>query len=119
LEGVAFGLADGLAALMASGTAPTSLSLVGGGSRSGYWADLIASTLNVSVVTHSSSAVGAVIGAARLAMMAIGMSERDVCRRPAVLKEHQPQPDSISRLQERLSRFRSIYPMIRSVYRNS
>lgn len=119
LEGVAFGLADGLAALMASGIAPTSLSLLGGGSRSDYWAELIASTLNVAVVTHSSGQVGAVIGAARLAMMAIGMSEREVCQRPPVLKEHKPQSESISRLQERLSCFRSIYPTIRSIYRNS
>jgi xylulokinase len=118
LEGVAFGLTDGLAALIASGTAPTSLSLVGGGSRSDYWAQLIANTLNVSVVTHSSGEVGAVVGAVRLAMMATGMSERDVCQRPHVLKEYQPQPESVSVLEERLSRFRSIYPMIRSIYRN-
>lgn len=119
LEGVAFGLADGLAALMASGAAPTSLSLVGGGSRSDYWAQLIANTLNISLVTHSSGEVGAVIGAARLAMMATGVSEKDVCRRPPVVKEHLPQPESIPVLGERLQRFRSLYPALRSIYRDA
>lgn len=118
LEGVTFGLADGLAALTASGTVPTSLSLVGGGSRSDYWAQLMANTLNISVVTHSSGEVGAVIGAARLAMMAAGASEKEVCRRPYVVKEYVPQPESISVLAERLQRFRSIYPALRSLYRD-
>ena len=119
LEGVAFGLADGLAALVASGTSPTSLSLVGGGSRSDYWAQLVANTLRVTAVTHPSSEVGASIGAARLAMMATGVSEQDACRRPQVLKEYLPQSASISTLAERLHRFRAIYPAVRSIYRRS
>jgi xylulokinase len=119
LEGVTFGLADGFAALTASGTTPASLSLVGGGSRSDYWAQLIANVLKVSVVTHASGNVGAVIGAARLAMMATGVSERDVCRRPAVSKEYLPQADLMSMLDERLNRFRSLYPTLRSIYRGS
>jgi xylulokinase len=118
LEGVAFGLADGLAALIAFGTARVSLSLVGGGSRSSYWAQLAANALDVPVVTHSSGEAGAVIGAVRLAMMATGMSESDVCQRPRVLKEYAPRPESVPVLKERLSRFRSIYPMTRSIYRN-
>lgn len=118
LEGVAFGLADGLASLIASGTAPTSLSLVGGGSRSDYWAQLIANALNISLVTHSSGEA-AVIGAARLAMMAAGMSEPDVCQPPSIVKEYQPQPELLSVLTDRLHRFRSIYPMIRAIYRSS
>jgi xylulokinase len=119
LEGVAFGLADGLAAFIASGTTPECLSLVGGGARSDYWAQLIANILNISVVTHSSGEVGAVIGAARLAMMTTGLSETDVCQRPQVLKEFRPQSDGISKLEERLHRFRSIYPLMRSLYRES
>jgi xylulokinase len=119
LEGVAFGLAEGLAALMTSGTTPTSLSLVGGGSRSAYWAQLIANTLNVCVVTHSSGEGGAVTGAARLAMMAAGISERDACQRPQVLQEYRPQPAKVVVTNERLARFRSIYPRVRSIFRNA
>lgn len=119
MEGVAFGLADGLAALVASGTAPASLSLVGGGSRSDYWAQLIANTLNIPIVTHSSGQVGAGMGAARLARMAAGANEADVCQRPSLLREYQPQPESAALLEERLHRFRSVYPLIKPIYRNS
>lgn len=119
VEGVAFGLADGFAALTASGTVPTSLSLVGGGARSDYWAQLIANVLKSFVITHSSGDVGAGAGAARLAMMATGLNEREVCQRPQVLREYRPQPESFPILEERLHRFRSIYPLIRSVYRSS
>ena len=118
VEGVAFALADGLAALAVSGTVPTSLSLVGGGSRTDYWPQLIANALGVCVVTHSTGAVGAVIGAARLAMMAAGISERDACQRPKVVKEYRPQSESNLALGDRLSRFRALYPMIRSIYRS-
>jgi xylulokinase len=119
MEGVAFGLADGLAALVASGTAPARLSLVGGGSRSDYWAQLIANTLYIPIITHSSGQVGAVMGAARFARMAAGENEGDVCLRPAPLREYQPQPESAGVLEERLHRFRSIYPLIKPMYRNS
>ena len=118
LEGVAFGLADGLAALNASGTTPTSLSLVGGGSRSDYWAQLIANILDISIVTHLSGEVGAVLGAARLAKMAIGESEIEVCQRPSIVRKYQPQPDLAAMLTERFCRFRSVYPMIKPVYKN-
>jgi xylulokinase len=117
LEGVAFGLADGFAALVPSGTVRTSFSLVGGGSRSDYWAQLISNTLNISVVTHSSE-VGAVVGAVRLAMMATGVTERDACWRPHIAKEYLPQPEAFSALEERLRRFRSLYPVLQPMYRN-
>lgn len=119
LEGVAFGLADGFAALVASGTVPTRLSLVGGGARSNYWAQLIANALNILIVTHSSGQVGAVMGAVRLARMASGENMGDVCERPATLKEYQPQSELVRALEERLHRFRSIYRSIKHIYRNS
>ena len=66
LEGVAFGLADGLDALRAAGTQVQQLSLVGGGSRSAFWAQLIADVLNVEIVVHTGSEAGGALGAARL-----------------------------------------------------
>ena len=66
MEGVSFGLLDGLAALNAAGSTVSRLSLVGGGARSAFWAQMLASALNVEIVTHSGSAVGGALGAARL-----------------------------------------------------
>ena len=42
LEGVGHGLAQGIAALESTGVTAQSISLIGGGSRSPYWAQMIA-----------------------------------------------------------------------------
>ncbi|MFT2604058.1 FGGY-family carbohydrate kinase, partial [Escherichia coli] len=72
LEGVAFSMVDGLDALRAAGTDVAELSLVGGGARSAYWAQLLADALQVRVVTHVGSEAGGALGAARLAWLADG-----------------------------------------------
>ena len=50
-----FGLLDGLNALRAAGTQVTDLSLVDGGSRSSFWAQLLANALQVTIHTHVGS----------------------------------------------------------------
>lgn len=70
LEGVAFGLADCLAALNQAGTEVTELSLVGGGAVSNFWAQLIADVLNVRIITHLGGESGGALGAARLGYLA-------------------------------------------------
>ncbi|HHV70174.1 MAG TPA: xylulokinase, partial [Ochrobactrum intermedium] len=49
LEGVAFAIRDNLAALQSAGTEISSLTAVGGGSRSTYWLKVIATALNVPI----------------------------------------------------------------------
>ncbi|HEX5685540.1 MAG TPA: xylulokinase [Ideonella sp.] len=109
LEGVAFGLADGLAALQAAGTEVARLSLVGGGARSRYWAQLIADALGVETVLHAGGEAGGALGAARLAWLAAGGDEATVCTKPAVASRHAPDPDREPALRQRLQRFRATY----------
>lgn len=109
LEGVAFGLADGLAALRASGTDVSRLSLVGGGARSGLWAQLIADALGVEIVIHAGGEAGAALGAARLGWLAAGGKEAAVCARPAVAASCLPDAQRHAALQQRLHRFRELY----------
>lgn len=109
LEGVTFGLADGLAALQAAGTTVSRLSLVGGGARSGLWAQLIADVLNVQIVTHAGGDAGGALGAARLGWMAAGGAESQVCTAPAVAQSYRPDVPRHAALQLRLQRFREIY----------
>jgi xylulokinase len=113
LEGVAFGLADGLDALRAAGTEVSQLSLVGGGSRSPYWAQLIADVLNVDIVVHAGSEAGGALGAARLGWLAAGGSVEAVCTRPALSARHTPNPERHARLAPRLARFRDLYARLR------
>lgn len=109
LEGVSFGMVDGLDALRAAGSQVSKLSLVGGGARSPYWAQLLADALGLAIVTHVGSEAGGALGAARLGWLADGGELATVCTRPPVKAVYQPDPSRHAALLPRLQRFRDIY----------
>jgi xylulokinase len=109
MEGVSFGLLDGLAALNAAGSTVSRLSLVGGGARSGFWAQMLASALDVEIVTHGGSAVGGALGAARLGALAVGAPMASVCLPPPVDTVYRPDPAERALLAPRHDLFRSLY----------
>ncbi|CAM8669179.1 XylB Sugar (pentulose and hexulose) kinases [Comamonadaceae bacterium] len=109
IEGVTFGLKDGLAALNAAGSSVQRLSLVGGGARSTFWAQQLATALDVEIVTHGSSAVGGALGAARLGWLATGADMAAVCLTPEVDATYHPAPADQPLLLERYATFRSLY----------
>lgn len=109
MEGVSFGLLDGLAALNAAGSRVTRLSLVGGGARSAFWAQMLASALDVEIVTHGDSAVGGALGAARLGALSVGAPMSEVCLPPPVDTVYRPDPDERALLAPRHQRFRRLY----------
>ncbi|NOE35667.1 xylulokinase [Ruegeria sp. HKCCE4150] len=71
MEGVAFAMRDCLEALKATGTTPESLTVVGGGARSRFWLETLATVLNTRLVLPKGSEFGAATGAARLAACAL------------------------------------------------
>lgn len=109
MEGVSFGLRDGLAALNAAGCQVTRLSLVGGGARSAFWAQMLASALDVEIVTHGGSAVGGALGAARLGALSVGAPMQAVCLPPPIDTVYQPDPGEGALLAPRHALFRSLY----------
>jgi xylulokinase len=116
-EGVAFGLCDGWAALQsAPGEGPqdvAQLSLVGGGARSAWWAQLLASVLQVPLVTHTGAEAGGALGAARLAWLCVGGQAAEVCAAPPERQGFQPDATAFASLQARQARFRALYPALR------
>lgn len=116
IEGVAFGTMDGLAALQAAGTQVGRLALVGGGSRSAEWAQLLASLLDTEIVTLEGSETGGALGAARLGWLAAGGAEADVCRAPAIRARYTSNMDQRARLLPRYQRFTQLYPRIRDLF---
>lgn len=108
IEGVAFGLADGAEALGEARHHIQQYSLTGGGARSTLWAQLIADVLQLPVITHPASASGA-LGAARLAWLAEGGAEHEVCLKPPVQARYQPNNARGAVLQQRLRLFRELY----------
>ena len=115
IEGVAFGLADGLQALRDAGTEVRRLTLVGGGARSAHWAQLLADTLDIELMTADGGEAGGAIGAGRLAWLALGRSEADVCRPAAQRALFQPRAERRAALTARLERFRELYRRTRDL----
>ena len=109
IEGVTFGLHDGLRALRAAGSSVSRLSLVGGGARSAMWAQQLASSLNVDIVTHGASAAGGALGAARLAWLALGADIKAVCTAPDIAQVFTPDPTEQALLTPRYEQFRALY----------
>jgi xylulokinase len=115
IEGVTFGLTDGLNALKKAGSHVGRLSLVGGGARSAFWAQQLASSLHVEIVTHAESTAGGALGAARLGWLATGASVSQVCTRPAVSNSYLPDPAEQAFLASRYEKFQALYPALKAL----
>ena len=109
LEGVSFGLADGLRVLQESGTHVQQCSLVGGGARSPLWAQLLADVLNMPVVTHKGGETGGALGAARLACLATGKDPATVCKKPEIYQSWLARPEQHESLMSRYTQFNALY----------
>ncbi len=118
MEGVGFGLMDGLQAMQAAageveGAASAApLALVGGGARSDAWAQLLASGLGCTLERPQGAHAAAALGAARLAAMACGGDEALWCQGLPAEARFAPQPAQQALLQERHARFRALYPAL-------
>jgi xylulokinase len=113
LEGVAFGLADGVIALRAAGTDPHEVSVIGGGARSPVWGSILASAMKCTLVYRDGATVGPAFGAARLAQIALGATVADVARPPPEIARIAPQM-SFSKKQ---ARFRALYAALKPEFR--
>lgn len=114
MEGVGFGLLDGLDAMRAAtkGHEHAPLALVGGGARSDPWARLLASTLGCPLLRPSGAQAAAALGAARLAAMACGGDEAHWCQPLPADATFTPQPPWQALLTERHARFAALYPAL-------
>ena len=107
LEGVAFGLADGHAALHPHGAPEAPIAIVGGGARSNLWSQMIADALNRPLTVFAESHASAAFGAARLARLAAdGGDEAEIYAPPGTVGIVEPSPNSPAA--ERLARWRSV-----------
>lgn len=118
LEGVALAFRDGLDALQAAGTRVARVSITGGGARLPYWSRLLAGALDRPIVYRSDAAIGAALGAARLA--ALGHERMNVdtsCRAPATERVIDPEPALVRHFAHQLPRFRSLYRQLAPNFR--
>ncbi|MDP3843168.1 MAG: xylulokinase [Oxalobacteraceae bacterium] len=117
MEGVAFALADGYHALRATGSVIESASFVGGGSRSRFWAELIASATGITLLRHKDGDFGGAYGAARLARLAVtGEAVESVCLMPPVAEQIAPNSALCAILPQRLARYRRLYATLKTEF---
>lgn len=116
IEGVTFGLLDGWHALGVQPGEVASLTLVGGGARSGLWAQLLADAIGVPMVTRHGGEAGGALGAARLAWLADGGTLDQVCPAPEIAATFSPDPAETARLAARHARFRALYRAVEGLF---
>lgn len=116
MEGVTFGLMDGLRAMGQSGPSSVPLALVGGGARSDTWAQLLSSGLGCPLERSDTAHAAAALGAARLAWLADGGPESEVCQPLPVAQAFEPDPAQSSLLAQRYPRFRALYPALQKLF---
>ena len=117
LEGVGQGLLDGIEAVESSGVKANAIVLVGGGSRSDYWAQMLADIANRPLIRREGSDFGAALGAARLARVGLdGGSYVDLCPVPQANGDFLPRLEHTERYAIRRATFRSLYKKLESFF---
>lgn len=110
MEGVSFALRDCLEALRSTGTKPESLMVVGGGARSRFWVETLATVLSVPLALPKGSEFGAAIGAARLAACAVnGADPVELMTSPEISEIVQPRAGLFDAYEAEYQRYRQFY----------
>lgn len=111
VEGVSFALRDCLAALNGTGTELTSVIAMGGGTRSRFWLESLATVLNLPLHIPAGGEFGAALGAARLAIAAdTGGALEDIMTPPDIAEVVAPRADLAERYAEKWESFRALGP---------
>ncbi|PTX00231.1 xylulokinase [Pararhodobacter aggregans] len=115
MEGVAYAFADCRDALAATGTTISRALAIGGGARSGYWLDVLATTLGFPLDVPAQGEFGAAMGAARLGMMAATGAGAEIATPPPVARSHDPDPHLAPAFAEAHQRYKAAYAAIRNL----
>ncbi len=114
LEGVAFSFRDGLDALATTGTRIAEADVIGGGSRSRRWVEILAAVLGITLHRLADGEHGGAFGAARLARLAVsGEDPARVCTPPKRVETIAPDAALADSYAARLAQYRALYPALK------
>jgi len=117
LEGVALAFVDGLDVVLEKGGSIGEITVTGGGTRLPYWGDLLAAALNRPLAYRTGSEVGAALGAARLAHLALGTDRiENVCTAPPIGRVVQPDAALAGLLATRRRTFVRLYQDLKNTF---
>ena len=112
LEGISFGIFDGFNSIQSVNQKFDDIFIVGGGSKSSYWLNLLSSVLNRKLSICEQSEFGAALGVARLAMFADKQIEdkNSIIKKINIKKSFIPSEKNISSLEKRYLIWKELYP---------
>ena len=113
LEGVAHAFRDARDALAAAGTHVAAADLIGGGTRSDLWCDVLANMLNIALRRVDGATHGPALGAARLAQAALTGEQR--FPRATAGRVFEPRAPLVQRYDEAHARWSHLYRLARQV----
>lgn len=122
LEGVGFGLCDGMDAVDSCGITADEITLIGGGSRSAFWTQMLADISGRQLVRRQGGDVGPALGAARLARIGVAASSGDqaslseICPVPPLIAIYQPDPKRHAQYAQRRKKFALLYQQLLPVF---
>tara|TARA_Y100000590_G_scaffold328075_1_gene372480 strand:- start:4122 stop:5618 length:1497 start_codon:yes stop_codon:yes gene_type:complete len=91
IEGITFGIKDGFESVHNVSPKNGKIYLVGGGSKSDFWCNLLSSSLNSEILLGKDADLGPAFGAARLAMLASkNYNIKDVVKSMPIKKKYKP-----------------------------
>ena len=116
LEGVGFALRDNLEALKSTGARLDRLLAIGGGARSRYWVELLATVLDLPIDLPEKGEFGAALGAARLAICGVtGASPAAVMTKPPVAETVAPDGALRDAFEQAYTAFAAAYPNLKAM----
>ncbi len=119
LEGVGLGLLDGIDALEATGLALGEITVIGGGSRSAYWLQMLADIFGRPLYQREGGEVGPALGAARLAHLALEPNQpvATICPVPSLRQVFYPSAERHAFFCEvRRPTFQAVYRQLQSLF---
>ncbi len=113
LEGVSFAFRDSLDALRSTGTQIDMLVAVGGGSKSEYWLQALATVLEMSIDLPEAGDFGGAFGAARLGMMAATGAGAEIATPPVTARSIDPDTSLTSAFLDKHAQYRAAYAALK------
>jgi xylulokinase len=115
LEGVTHAIRDCHDALASTGTKITRLIAVGGGSRSDYWVQAIATSLDLPIALPVAGDFGGAFGAARLGLMAATGAGAEVATAPKIARTIDPDTKLTAAFSQAHARYRASYTALKGL----
>lgn len=117
LEGVAYSFADAQEALIQGGADIGRTAVIGGGSRSRVWGEILASVLGRPLDYLADGEYGPAFGASRLARLAkTGEAVTDVCTPATVSRTQLPNEQWMQHYSGMLNRYRGLYVALKDEF---